>query len=107
MAAPGAMSVMLWNKTSRSPIAFRLSPCPAAVTPLTATAASETKGWGAAPIMSPDMPPDKRTPSTASVTLKSRLRMEPEPVSTLAQIRNQIARRIDIDAMQDAYRRLF
>jgi hypothetical protein len=36
---------MLWNKTSRSPTASRLSPCPAAAVPLTATAASETKGW--------------------------------------------------------------
>src|SRR5450755_4465547 len=33
MAAPGAMSVMLWNRTSRSPIASRRSPgaAPAAV----------------------------------------------------------------------------
>jgi hypothetical protein len=26
MAAPGAMSVMLWNRTSRSPMAFRRRP---------------------------------------------------------------------------------
>src|SRR5215469_5832394 len=40
MAAPGAMSVMLWNKTSRRPIAFRRRPGPVLVSAVVATAAS-------------------------------------------------------------------
>src|SRR5215469_5518290 len=33
IAAPGAMSVMLWNRTSRSPMALRLRPMSAIITP--------------------------------------------------------------------------
>src|SRR5262249_8790279 len=40
MAAPGAMSVMLWNRTSRSPIAFRRSPVVVLVCSAVVTAAS-------------------------------------------------------------------
>ena len=40
MAAPGAMSVMLWNSTSRRPIALRRRPCVWVVVSLTAMAAS-------------------------------------------------------------------
>src|SRR5215472_14080008 len=40
MAAPGAMSVMLWNRTSRSPIAFRRRPVVVLVCSAVATAAS-------------------------------------------------------------------
>src|SRR5437764_10898789 len=40
MAAPGAMSVMLWNRTSRRPIAFRRSPVLVLVCSVVATAAS-------------------------------------------------------------------
>src|SRR5689334_23633773 len=40
MAAPGAMSVMLWNRTSRRPIASRRNPTPVSVRSAVATAAS-------------------------------------------------------------------
>src|SRR5262252_8851302 len=40
MAAPGAMSVMLWNVTSRRPIALRRNPVVVSVCSVVATAAS-------------------------------------------------------------------
>ena len=40
MAAPGAMSVMLWNRTSRSPMAFRRRPGAVVVDSRTAMATS-------------------------------------------------------------------
>src|SRR5215813_14840823 len=40
MAAPGAMSVMLWNRTSRRPIALRRNPVVVSVRSVVATAAS-------------------------------------------------------------------
>src|SRR6266487_3234562 len=40
MAAPGAMSVMLWNRTSRRPIASRRKPVLVVVCAVVATAAS-------------------------------------------------------------------
>src|ERR1700724_895053 len=50
MAAPGAISVTLWKRTSRSPIASRLSPGAAVVVVLAAMAASDVvmpllPGW--------------------------------------------------------------
>src|SRR5690242_580912 len=40
MAAPGAMSVMLWNRTSRRPIALRRNPVVVSARSVVATAAS-------------------------------------------------------------------
>src|SRR5580704_17820411 len=45
MAAPGAMSVMLWNRTSRKPIASARSPVCVATGAVAATAASICQ-WG-------------------------------------------------------------
>ena len=56
MAAPGAMSVMLWKRTSRSPIASRRRPGAVVTDSRTAMATSADPGadaamvsWGAAP----------------------------------------------------------
>ena len=48
MAAPGAMSVMLWNRTSRSPMAFRRRPGAVVVDSRTAMATSADHGADAA-----------------------------------------------------------
>ena len=57
MAAPGAMSVMLWNSTSRSPIAFRRSPTDVPVVASAAIAAS-----GSYPISVSEMMPRPPSP---------------------------------------------